>query len=394
MAKKRRNPSIKIKVTHIITMLELGGAQQNTLYTVSHLDPNKFQVQLLAGPGGILDPEARSLADKGINVGFISSLARPINPWKDALAIFQTWKALKTFKPDILHTHSSKAGIIGRIAGALAGVPVIIHTYHGFGFNNRQRPWVRAAFVGVEKWASHFTKTIIFVSEVNRREAQDLGIGRPEQHSVIRSGIKKLSSAASRDQRAEVRRGLGISEKAPLVTTIGPFKPQKNLSDFIKVAKLLHNLEPSSVFMIIGDGEQRPLLEKLRDLLGLDSCLIMTGWRADAQNLLSISDVFALTSLWEGLPRSLVEAMALGLPVVAYATDGVTDIIQDKQNGFLFNTGDTESMARQIHRLLKDESLRQMVGRKAESSIGEEFDIDHMVRQQEDLYMELARLWG
>ena len=372
-------------------MLELGGAQRNTLYTAEHLDPQRFEVQLLAGPGGILDEEARKLAARhGIALGFIPSLIRPVRPFKDLAALFQIRKALKKFQPDILHTHSSKAGILGRLAGALAGVPVIIHTYHGFGFNKVQRPWVRIAFILADKVTARLSQALVFVANANRQEAKSLGIGRPEQYVLIRSGIKKPSHI-SPDQRAQLKKNLGIPFDAPLVTTIGPFKPQKNLIDFIRLAKSVYDLEPSARFLIIGDGEERPAYERLRKELGLEDKLFMPGWRMDAENLLAVSEVFAMTSLWEGLPRSLVEAMSLGLAVACYETDGITDLVRDGENGFLFKQGEIEPMARQINRVLKDEGMRRHVGQAATASVGKEFDIDQMVHQQEALYTDLLK---
>src|SRR5207237_1360767 len=139
---------------------------------------------------------------------------------------------------------------------------------------------------------------------------------------------------------------LAIPEAALLVTTIGPFKPQKNLVDFISLAKEISDLAPGVYFLVIGDGEERPAYERIRDRLGLQKKLLMPGWRKDAENLLAASDVFAMTSLWEGLPRSLVEAMSLGLAVACYETDGVTDLVQDGENGFLFKQGEIGLMTR------------------------------------------------
>jgi len=390
-------------------MLELGGAQKNTLYTLAHLDPRRFQGQLLSGPGGILNNESRELVAKGVEVSSIPCLVRPIRPWKDLPALFQIWRTLRAFKPDILHTHSSKAGIIGRVAGALAGVPVIIHTYHGFGFNRAQKPWTRAGLLWAEKLAALFTKKLIFVSEANKREAESLGIGRPEQYALIRSGIRKPIRANDRAVR-QFKEDYGIPPEAPVVTTIGPFKPQKNLIDFLRIAKAVSGLHHSCRFLLVGDGEQRKMLEKEIRGLSLEGRVIMTGWLrrsryrvkrpldpglesgpSEIELVLSASDVFIMTPLWEGLPRSLVEAMSLGVPPVCYDTDGVNDIIKDGENGFLFKPGEIEPMARQIDRVLKHEGMRRTVGQAAQTSIGEDFDIDHMVRRQETLYEEMTR---
>lgn len=379
----------KIKVTHIITQLELGGAQRNTLYTVSHLDRNRFECQLLSGPGGILDQEAKKLASNGPQISFISGLIRSVRPWKELLAIFQIKKELTRFRPDIVHTHSSKAGILGRWAALWARVPVVIHTYHGFGFNNQQKPWVRKFFIFLEKITAHWTAKLIVVSKANKTRALSLNIGQPDQYVLIRSGIKKPTSPLSRESVQTLKTSLGIPQNIPIIITIGPFKPQKNLQDFLRLAKSLTNFVPGCRFLMVGDGEERPGLEAIRKELGLEKLVVMAGWRSDVAELLSASDVFVLTSLWEGLPRSLVEAMSLGLPVVCYNTDGVADIIQHQKNGFLFRPGQIDLMAAQIATLLRDRSLHQRIGQAAASSIQQEFDINLMVKQQEALYEEL-----
>jgi len=380
----------RIKVTHIITMLELGGAQRNTLYTVEHLNPERFQCQLISGPGGILDEEAQRLTSRGIDVRFVPSLIRPVRPWSDWWAIFEIKREIKRFKPDIVHTHSSKAGILGRLAAKLPGVPVIIHTYHGFGFNPTQNLLIRTFYVWLEKIAGWLSKKLIFVSQTNLDEALDRGIAQKDKSIIIRSGIKR-PVRSDENCIMQLKSKIGIPQDAALVSTIGPFKPQKNLKDFIRVAKLVCDKHESCRFVIVGDGEQRNELERMIADLSIKSRVVMTGWlkQVDLETILSASEVFVLTSLWEGLPRSLVEAMSLGLAAVCYQTHGILDLIKDGENGFLFKPGEIEPMARQIYRILEHEGMRRTVGKAAASSIGEEFDIDHMVRQQETLYQDL-----
>jgi len=380
----------KIKVTHIVTMLEVGGAQKNTLYTVSHLKSDRYERQLLSGPGGLLDEEAHELSRQGIDVGSISYLARYVHPWVDLWATFQIWRELKRFKPDIVHTHSSKAGILGRLAAQLAGVPVIIHTFHGFGFHDWQRPWVKRIFIFAERWTARFADKLIFVSKSNQDTALKLRVGKPEQYKLIRSGVKK-SARASQEQAEAIKIKLGIPQGSALVTTIGPFKPQKNLSDYLRLAKAVTDLEPRCKLLLVGDGMERPYLEQLRSSLKLDDKVMMPGWRTDVTDILSASDVFVMTSLWEGLPRSLLEAMNFGIPPVCYNTDGIKDIVKNEENGFLFRPGEIVPMAERIVSLLRNSSLREKIGRAAASSIGNEFDIDVMVKQQEELYETLYK---
>ena len=181
-----------IKVVHVVTRLDFGGAQQNTLYTVSHLDRRRFEPVLVCGPGGYLDKDAQSLGGppRPVVVRFIEDLGREINPLRDLAAFFQLWGTLRELGPDIVHTHSSKAGILGRFAARLAGVPHIVHTFHGFGFHDRMRPAVRGLFVLLERLAARVSQRLIFVSRANMRAARDLGLGDPARHVLIRSAVR------------------------------------------------------------------------------------------------------------------------------------------------------------------------------------------------------------
>jgi glycosyltransferase involved in cell wall biosynthesis len=376
------SPPRKLKVAHVITLLELGGAQQNTLYTVQHLDPEAFEPVLICGRGALLDQEA--LAGR-CPVHFIGALVRPVNPWLDVIAFFQIWKLLKRLKPDIVHTHSAKAGILGRWAARLAGVPVILQTYHGFGFNREQSPWAQALYHFLERRTARFSHALIVVSKTNQEEALSLGIGRAEQYRLIRSGVP-LDQYRSLRRTTQAPAGISLLPQHRLIVTVGPFKPQKNLLDFIRAAADVHSQEPEARFLIVGDGELRFSLEKEITRLNLEAVFFIPGWRRDIPDIFSRTDVFVLTSLWEGLPRALVEAMAAGLPCVANAVDGVQDVLVDGVNGFRVAPKNPQLTAERILRLLKNPEEAAEIGRKAREFIGREFDITHMVHQQEELY--------
>jgi len=379
----------KLKVCHIITKLELGGAQQNTLYTVSHLDKERFEPVLISGKGGILDAEAKKLS--GITVHFTPHLIREARPVADALGFFSLWRLLKKEKPDIVHTHSSKAGILGRWAAWCAGVPVIIHTFHGFGFHDFQKKPVRAFYVGLEKLSAWVTDKLVAVSTDNIDKGLQCRIGWPHQYVLIRSGIDVSRYRDISPDREGKKKELGIGMDEKVVTTIGPFKPQKNLKDFIQAAHLLYKQTPSCRcrFLIIGDGEQRPELENLIKQLDLGEKVQLLGWRRDVPELLAITDVFAMTSLWEGLPRSVLEAMSSVLPVVANAVDGVKEVVRDGHTGFLTEPYHPESTADFLLRLLNTPDLARQMGKKGQELIDKQYDIHYMVKQQEDLYTHL-----
>lgn len=377
-----------VKVLHLVTRLDLGGAQQNTLHTVRHLNRAFFEPLLLCGRGGMLDGEVS--ADPSFRAIFVDSLQRDISPIHDLLALLELTRIFLAEKPAILHTHSSKAGILGRLAAALAGVPVVVHTYHGFGFHDRQPASVKNLYVFLEKLCARFTDALVFVSRANIEYAAAHGIVRPEDAVLIRSGVALTGLPATVDA-AKLKMSAGIGMHKPLVLSVGNLKPQKNAGDFVAAAaKVLDGL-PEARFVFLGDGPQRRALEARVFALGLEGRILFLGWRRDTAQWLASADVFAMTSLWEGLPRALVEAMRSGLPPVCYATDGVTDLIKDGENGFLVEPGDHAALAERVTALLQDEPLRKRLGAAAAASIGPEFDIDGMVRAQEALYARLLR---
>jgi glycosyltransferase involved in cell wall biosynthesis len=377
----------RIKVCHIITMLELGGAQQNTLYTVSHLNKDVYEPLLIAGKGGMLNAEARAIP--GATKYFTSKLLRHICPICDLAGLFRLWWILIKEKPQIVHTHSSKAGILGRFAAWFAGVPVIIHTYHGFGFNERQIWPVRMIYILIERAAARISGKLVAVSQDNIEKALANKIVKREQFVLIRSGIEVGRFADHKIDKLKKKRELGIGPDDPVVTTIGPFKPQKNLRDFIDAAGKIAKKYPNCKFLIIGDGELRPDLELQIQGLCLTENLKLLGWRRDIAELLAITDVFVMTSLWEGLPRAVLEAMSTGIAVVANAVDGVKEIVENGETGYLVEPMHPEETAGRTLELLTDRKKSFEMGKKGKTKITREYDIDFMVRQLEGLYKNL-----
>ncbi|HNT97676.1 MAG TPA: glycosyltransferase family 4 protein [Elusimicrobiales bacterium] len=372
-----------IRVLHVITRLDLGGAQANTLYTVKHLDKERFSPFLTCGLGGELQKDAPD----GITLP-LRHLVREIRPLEDLRAFFELRRTIKRLKPDIVHTHSSKAGVLGRLAAFFSDVPAVVHTFHGFGFNDRQPAPVRLFYVLLEKFCARLSDALLFVSSANMAEAEARGIGDKARYALVRSGIK-LSEYPAPDRRIELRTELGIPYGAPMVVSIGNLKPQKNPGDFFIAARLAAERHPDAVFVFVGGGEMSAADWRLAEHPSLKNRLFLPGWRRDSAEILAAADIFAMTSLWEGLPRSLVEALATGLPAVCYDADGVRDILRDGVNGFLVRRGDTAAMSDRLSRLIQDRELRRRLSDGARATDLSEFDIDAMVRAQERLYTAL-----
>lgn len=378
------------KVVHVITRLDFGGAQQNTLWTTQNLDPKKWEVILICGKGGFLESAGIEASQKsGFRLFFIPSLRREINPFYDLIACVRLILFFLKEKPDLVHTHSSKAGILGRIAAWVAGVKIIVHTYHGFGFHDRQNSLVKKIYVILERFCARVSAALVFVSRANWNYAFQNGIGPESRFHLIRSGVDLSRFPAVVKDPGLKKKELGFGVDNPLIISIGNLKPQKNPSDFLELAAEILKNFPEARFLFIGDGPLRADVQRQIAGLGLDQKIKLLGWRKDAAEWLSVADVFVLTSLWEGLPRSLVEAMKSGLPCVAYAVDGICDLIQDGENGYLAPIKNVKVLSEKVSLLLKNSILRENMARRATASITEEFDITGMVNAQERLYLEL-----
>ena len=383
---------MKARVVHLITKLELGGAQGNTLHTVRCLDRSRFSVALWAGDGGILNEEAAAIPE--LSFELIPPLVREINPLRDLQALLilrQKLKAeIKQFAPlpVILHTHSSKAGILGRLAGRLAGVRRLVHTYHGFGFNPTQPGPLRALFIGLERWAGGMSRALIAVSRANLEQAVALGFCPREKIRLIRSGVALENFTRRNIDRPAKRRELGLKPDSPMVLMVACLKPQKSPLDFVRIAKQVTAAAPEVEFVLAGDGELRPELEALVRELGLTERFHLLGWRRDIPELLWAADLLVLTSRWEGLPRVYPEALAAGLPVVGTAVDGAAEAVTEGETGYLFAPGDVAGMAGRVIALLRDPEQRARLSAAGPKRVAE-FDIRRLVPAQEALYEEL-----
>lgn len=376
-----RRPPHRLRVLHVITRLEPGGAQRNTLYTVANLDRDRFEAALAWGPGAPLDEAAMRLDDVALRP--LPELVRPVAPRCDAAAVGALRRVIRDLRPAVVHTHSSKAGILGRAAARLEAVPAVVHSVHGFGFTPLQPPWQRAAFFVAERVATRWTDHLVFVSRRQLATAAALGLLPAGGGSVIRSGIDLAAQRGG--DAAAARARLQVPDTASLVVQVGNFKPQKAPLDFVRVAATVARTVPDAVFVALGDGPLRPAAEALAGELGIADRCRFPGWWDDVPGLLAATAVAVLTSRHEGLPRAAVEALAAGIPVVATAVDGTPEVVADGVNGFLVAAGDTGRAAARVVRLLCDPGLRARLAARAPLGL-DEFDIDRMVRRQEELY--------
>ena len=340
---------------------------------------------LITGTGGILDNEAAQT----LKIYQLRNLVREISFVKDLKALYHIWLVLRREKPAIVHTHSSKAGILGRIAAKLAGVKIVVHTVHGYGFNETQKWYVKRFYIWVEKFCSMLSNKLIAVAQEDIKKGLKYKIAKESKFTLIRAGIDtEYYKTFTPD--AAIRKTFADNDKTKIISTIGPFKPQKNLSDFIKAASIVVKKIDDVKFIVAGDGEQRAMLEKQIAELKLQNKVILLGWRSDIADILCASDMFVMTSLWEGLPRTILEAMCCSKPVIANAVDGVKEIISEGVTGFKVEPYDCEYTAEKIIYLLENPDVAKKMGAAAKNSIGKEYDINYMVTQHDELYRKLT----
>jgi glycosyltransferase involved in cell wall biosynthesis len=371
----------RIRVLLAITRLELGGAQRVVLQTARGLDRQRFDVGLAWGPGDRLDDEAAAM--EKLERFPIPTLVRPVAPISDLRALLSLRAAIRAFRPQIVHTHSSKAGILGRLAARLEGTQAI-HTVHGFGFTPLQSAPVRSLYRLAEGFAARCTDQFVTVSETDRQRGIQMGLFRPEESRVIRAAID-FERFRTVGDGASTRARLGVPDEVPVVTQIGNFKPQKAPLDCVRVAAAVMERHPETWFVMVGDGPLREPAEKLAHELGVADQMVFSGWWDDVPGLLAATTVSVLTSRHEGLPCSVVESLAAGVPVVATAVDGTVEVVRSNDNGLLAAAGDVAGLAGGICGLLEDPDLRQRMAESAREGL-DEFDHNLMVRQQEELY--------
>lgn len=377
----------KINILYVITKLELGGAQKQLLSLISYLNKDKYTPFLFTASDGLLMTEFFSVP--GLQIKKSRFLERPINLFRDVLALYEIFSCIKRNSIDIVHTHSSKAGIIGRLAARLAKVKIIIHTVHGWSFNNYQHFYRRKSFLWLERLAAHFTQKLIVVSAHDKQKGLNYRIGSEEKYIIIRYGIdyKEFEGKCNK-----IRQELGIDPDDLVVGMVACFKPQKSPLDFIKLAYLIHHNSPRVKFILVGDGVLRKKIERLISNLHLQLQVILTGWRKDISRILSALDIFVLTSRWEGLPVTVLEAIASSKPVVATDTGGISEVVKEGETGFLVSPGDMENMSMKISILLNCEELREKVGQNAKDSLGIGFTLMQMVKNTQELYDSLVKI--
>ena len=385
------------KAIHIITRLDMGGSAQNTLLTCLGLS-EKYNVTLAHGlshESHMTGAESRSVAKivvetekKGVNVIPLSALIRKINPIKDLRAFISLWRLIIREKPAIVHTHSSKAGILGRWAAKMAGVRCIIHTPHGHVFYGHFGSLTSRLFLLMEKLSALITDCMIALTEGEKKDYIELLNLRPASIEIIHSGVDINRYMKTRIKIKEKKISLGLNPKKLVVGTVGWLLSIKGPMVLLKAMGRIWQKHSDVELVYVGKGELEEELKTESFRMGVSDSVTFLGWRNDVHEIMPVFDLFVLPSLNEGMGRVLVEAMASGKPVVGSNVGGIPDLIKNGHNGFLVEPGDEIDLSVAIEKVLTDTKMRDEMGRKGKT-MARNFGVERMVEKIDDLYATL-----
>lgn len=382
-----------MRVTHVITRLIVGGAQENTIASVLGLRRiSGLEVDLLSGP--TIGPEgslASAFAKIPDALTLVPQLVRPVHPWQDFLALRQLTNLFRARRPDLVHTHSGKAGVLGRLAAARAGVPIIVHNIHGPSFGAFQGRFANAIFRAAEQRAARVTTHFVSVADAMTQQYLAAGIGRPEQFTRVFSGFPLEPYLAAQNDLT-LRARFGLSPDDIVIGKIARLFPLKGHDTLFAIAPALVAACPQIKFLLVGDGLWRGRFEQMARAFCLQNHFIFTGLVPpdEIPALLGIMDILVHLSEREGLPRALPQALAAGRPVVAFDCDGAREVCHDGQAGFLVRPGHLHGLTERLLLLARDAKLRAELAARGREFVRANFAVELMIAHLHRLYVKLA----
>jgi glycosyltransferase involved in cell wall biosynthesis len=390
----------RIKVLHIITHLGFGGGLDNTLLTVRGHSRERYEVHLAAGevePGEEYTDwtaRAREYADA---LFVFPDMRRSVQPPRDLRALRQLTALIREQNYQVVHTHTAKAGVLGRIAARRAGVPVVVHTFHSFGWQvahafhdsiwkNQLSSLKGKVFEAIERYGASLSDALITVADLNKQEALERNIAPPEKFTTIYSGIDLDRFATVSPDKTTFCHGIGLDPERPLVGMIGRLSTQKAPLDFISAAKQVLQAKPDTQFILVGDG---PMAGEVQQAIGSEQRIKVLGFVENVPEILAILDVFALSSLWEGLGRALTEAMIMKVPVAVTRAGAMPELVVHGETGLLSPPGDAARLAENILWLLEHPEEARKLGERGHARVVPAFSGRYMVERIEALYERL-----
>jgi glycosyltransferase involved in cell wall biosynthesis len=382
--------SNRLRVLRVIARLNIGGPAVHATLLTERLDPTRYDSRLVTGiedprEGNYLDLYSRSVS--GLVV--LPELGREIQGWSDLKAITRLIRLMREFRPHIVHTHTAKAGTVGRLAARLARVPLVVHTYHGHVLHSYFSSAKTRFFLAIERWLARRTDRLLTVSERVRQELLDLGVGSPKRLTVIPLGLELDRFLTCESLRGQLRAELGTGPETLLVGIVARLVPIKRHEWFLEAAVKVTQRYPGCQFLLVGDGERRQELEEFVRQLGLDGQVRFLGWQRDLERIYADLDLVALTSANEGSPVSLIEAMAAGRPVVSTRVGGVPDLVENGVAGLLVPPGDPAALAEAMTTLLADPQRRRLMGQAGRERVYPALSAQRLVRDIDQLYTNL-----
>ena len=379
-----------MRVAHIITRMIVGGAQENTLYNcVDLVEDFRDDVLLITGPTD--GPEGRLLEQGragGVNVQTVESLRRNLHPIRDYRAYRELKQSLVAFRPDVVHTHSAKGGMLGRAAAWSLGIPAVIHTVHGAPFHPYQSPITRNLYRLCEKWAAKRCHHMISVADAMTDLMVRAGVAPREKFTTIYSGMEVEPFLESEQYRAETRRELGFSDEQIVVGKIARLFELKGHEYLIAAAVEIVKHQPNVRFLLVGDGILRTNLERQLERLGLANFFTFTGLvqPETIPRYLSAMDILVHTSLREGLARTLPQALISAKPVISYDVDGAREVCLNEETGILLPPKSTQPLAEAVIRLASQPDLRLAWGRAGRAKFTDQFRHQRMTARIRQVY--------
>jgi glycosyltransferase involved in cell wall biosynthesis len=387
----------KPKIMHILTRLDMGGSAQNTLLTCREL-AHRYETVLVHGLAGESRMSASEQAAveqlkgaaerRGARFVPMRSLVRRIHPVLDLVALLRLWWLIRRERPAIVHTHTSKAGILGRLAARLAGVPHVVHTPHGHVFYGHFGRVRSALFLALERWFARWTDRTVALTGGERQDYVDLAIGRPEAVCTIHSGVDVDLCASAPAEPAQRKRALGLDPERRLVGFVGWLQPVKGPQHLLNAMTRVWEEHADADLVFVGRGELEGALGAQASFSGHGDRVHFLGWREDVRALMPLFDLVVLPSLNEGMGRVLVEAMAAGRPVVASRVGGIPDLVRHGRNGLLVAPRDEAGLAESIALLLRDPALAARMGEAGRVDC-REFSLEAMTARLDRLYTDL-----
>jgi glycosyltransferase involved in cell wall biosynthesis len=372
-------------IIYVLTRMIVGGAQETAKYTAEHFYAKGDRVSLVTGPETGSEGQLRAAVPTIV----LPTLVRRVSPINDLRALWSLYRLFRQLRPDVVHSRNAKARFLAPLAARLAGVDLVVQTIHGFSFNNEidER---RALYIALERLAAWLCHCNVVVSEADLEEGERLGIFKPGSAAIIRSGVD-VPKVRSADPAAtgEIRRRYAPGGDTRLVTLVGRLTSPKTPEVFVDAAAMVLEDHPATTFLLVGDGAKREELHAQIGRLGMEGKVVLTGLRSDVPEILAASDITVHSSTHEGLPKTVLEGMAAGTPVVATAVGGVPAVVEHGITGLLVNPLDPDQLAEAISSLLRDPPLCRRLAAAASGAL-EEFTIERTVADTERLYDRLA----